>query len=108
METLSSKVPEATLDRIEEYADTHDLNRSQAARKLIETGLDAEQSPDRLTLPTVLAGVGLFLYLGANADITINATAGSFGAVLVVLAMLIQYKTLVDWLLGTYRDLKPA
>lgn len=43
METLSAKVPEDLIQRIEKYQNEYDLNRSQATRRLIEEGFEADR-----------------------------------------------------------------
>ena len=43
METLSAKLPDHLAQEVENYQEAHGLNRSQAMRRLIEDGLEAER-----------------------------------------------------------------
>lgn len=43
--TVSTKVADSTLKRIEEYADAHGMNRSAAVRDCIRTGLETGRVP---------------------------------------------------------------
>jgi hypothetical protein len=107
METLAAKVPEKMADEIDQYADRHDLNRSQAIRALIEAGQEAEQSPDGVSLTTVIGAIGLFLFVGAYATIDVSQTAGNTGGLLVLLALLLQYQTVTDHLRHVYKNIQP-
>ena len=97
MKTVSAKVPEQLADRVDDYAEDHDLNRSQAVRSLVEEGLEAETTPDTISLPTVLAAVGLFLWFAAFTEISASPTAGAAGGVLVLVALLTQYRQVTDY-----------
>ena len=63
METLSTKVPNDLSEQIEEYREEHDLNRSQAIRRLLEDGLDHEEQPQGIvvTKPAAVSLIGWFL-----------------------------------------------
>ncbi len=63
METLSTKVPADLSERIEEYREEHDLNRSQAIRRLLEDGLEYDEQPQGIvvTKPAAVALIGWFL-----------------------------------------------
>jgi hypothetical protein len=98
MKPASTKVPDELADRIDEYADRHNLTRSKAIRDLTEAGLEAEETPDHVSLPTVIAGIGLFFFLGAYAEVSIEPFAGNVGGLLVLVALLIQYRPIVDYL----------
>jgi hypothetical protein len=98
MKPASTKVPDELADRIDEYADRHNLTRSKAIRDLSESGLEAEETPDHISTPTAFGTVGLFLFLGAYAEVSIEPIAGNLGGLVFLLALLIQYRPLVDYL----------
>lgn len=98
MNTASTKVPDELADRIDEYADDHGLTRSKAIRDLTESGLKAEETPDHISTPTAFGAVGLFLFLGAYAEVSIAPLAGNVGGFAFLLALLIQYRPVVDYL----------
>lgn len=99
MEPVSSKVTEEVRDELDDYADEHhDGNRSDAIKHLLRVGLEKEQTPDHITLPTGLAIAGLFLFLGAYAEVSIEPVAGNVGGLLVLIALLIQYRPVTDYL----------
>jgi len=99
MESVSSKVTGEVKDEIDDYADEHhDGNRSDAIKHLLKVGLEEEQTPDHITLPTGLAIAGLFLFLGAYAEVSIEPVGGNLGALMVLIALLIQYRPVVDYL----------
>jgi len=74
--TVSTKVADTTLERIETYADDHGMSRSEAVRNRLRTGLDAADA-------------------GPGAHVSYGALAGIFGLILVSA----QYAT-ADGLLG--------
>lgn len=85
---MAAKVPRDMADDIEEYRAEHDLNTSQAMRRLVEDGLEA-QEPDRsVPLSHVMMVSGAFL-LGA-AYVTATGYAGEMGIAMVVLAFLLE------------------
>ncbi len=63
METLSTKVPKDLLERVEGYREEHELNRSQAIRRLLEDGLEYEERPQGvvITKPAIVALIGWWL-----------------------------------------------
>jgi len=48
METVSAKVPDDLAEEIEDYRERYGLNRSQAVRRLVEDGLEADRLRDDL------------------------------------------------------------
>jgi len=48
METVASKLPKDLAEQVEEYREQHELNKSQAIRRLVEDGLEADRLRDDL------------------------------------------------------------
>lgn len=88
METIAAKVPKDMAEEIEEYRAEHDLNTSQAMRRLVEDGIDA-QEPDR-TIPAsyVLLLTGAVLFTAEY--VTATGHAGEMGIAMIALAFLIE------------------
>ena len=75
-------------DEIEEYRREHDLNTSQAMRRLVEDGIEA-QEPDRsVPFSHALVVTGAFLF--AAEYVTATGYAGEFGIAMIVVAFLIE------------------
>lgn len=49
METISTNVQPDIHDQIEKYRETRNINKSEAIRRLIQEGLEAEQQDDIMT-----------------------------------------------------------
>lgn len=62
MKTLSTKVHPGTEEAIEEYRTEHGISRSAAIRRLITTGLEAEEQPrDTISMPLMIIWIGSLL-----------------------------------------------
>jgi len=98
METLSAKVPEDLIQRIENYQNEYDLNRSQATRRLIEEGFEADRLRDDLeerrerdertitfTKPTVAALLGWVLIVADWVTVP-TAPVGLIGVAIIISA----------------------
>ena len=85
METLSAKVPPDVKERIDAYAEARGLNQSQAIRRLVTDGLDADDRPNGMvvTKPAAVTLVGWYMIaLAINVE-PVEAVAG-LGALLIV------------------------
>jgi len=94
MKPVSSKLPDEVADRLDEYAEEHDLTRSKGIRDLIGTGLESYETYDTITLPTVLGLSGLYIFIFSHVEMTFPTVIGNIGAIMMLIALLTQYRPL--------------
>ena len=76
--TISVKMSEELADQIEEYQED-DENRSQAVRRLVRAGLDAEQGVDPEAMSTALILSGITVLVLATGS-SVGLTGAAIGA----------------------------
>jgi hypothetical protein len=86
METLSTKVPPALKEQIEEYAEEIDETQSTATRELLRTGIEAEQGT--ADVPLVFLGQLLGWVMFAGAFFDADPVVGYVGAGVVLVTIL--------------------
>ena len=86
METAGAKFPQPILDRIDEYADERDINRSEAIRQLVKSGIAAEEG-DGFKQPFSIYMAWLGTLAAAAGLLDASEIVGIGGAVLFALAV---------------------
>ena len=91
METAGAKFPKPMLDRLDDYAEERDLNRSQAIRQLVEDGFEAqEESGPQFTLPLYITWLGTMAAAAGLLDA--SQTVGIGGLVIAGAAVIYQVR----------------
>lgn len=88
-QALTARMPPDTYSQVMDYRQARDLTKSDAARRLIESGLDAEQSPDSPPGMDLLIA-GLSALLAAVVALAILAY-GIVGAVVVAGSIVVGF-----------------
>lgn len=96
-----------TWEELEAWRTERRLKRSEATRRLIRTGLDAEETSNHISAPTLIAGLGLIAFLGAHAEVSFAPVLGNAGGVVVLLVLLYQYRQVTDYIRNLVSGLKP-
>lgn len=84
-QALTARMPPDTYRRVEKYREARDLTKSDAGRRLVEAGLDAEKGETSTTAPSDLTLVLLSALLGAVLGFGM-LTHGLFGVAVLLAA----------------------
>ncbi|MBP2252928.1 hypothetical protein J2754_003291 [Halarchaeum solikamskense] len=104
MKTVASKLPEQLADRVDDFADDRDLNRSQAIRTLLEHGLDAQNHRETPAYVIALGTLGLVYLVGSLVTIRPTEIAAPAGAICLLAALLLWHDTTRQKLGALRRD----
>lgn len=74
-QTISAKIGDKTVDRLEEWADEEGISRSQATEHLTRKGLDEAESVDDSTLLNVALGFLLIVVIALQ-NVTLPNSVG--------------------------------
>lgn len=102
MDTVAVKLPEELRDRIDSYADEHDLNRSQAMRHLLRDGLDAREQTPPIVLLMFVTGV----FFSASQYASAEGLTGPVGLALLAGSLILSRARARRFLATEYQNLR--